>query len=67
MTLAGAPESALSPPRILSLAESFLDNDAPALNNAWDAVALMGHACMTAVGFRLIELGEGHRIGMLSL
>lgn len=60
----GAPEPALSPSRILSLAASCLDKDAPQLNNAWEAVALVGHACMTAVDFRLIGLGEGHSLSM---
>jgi len=28
------------------------------------AIALFSHACMLAVGFRLIGLGEDHKIGM---
>jgi hypothetical protein len=35
------------------------------LRNPYDAVALLSHACMLAVGFRLIGLGENHKIGML--
>ena len=33
------------------------------LRNPYDAVALLVHACMLAVGFRLIGLGEDHKIG----
>ena len=33
------------------------------LKNPYDAFALLTHACMLAVGFRLIGLGEDHRIG----
>jgi hypothetical protein len=33
------------------------------LRNPYDAIALLCHACMLAVGFRLIGLGEDHRIG----
>ena len=51
----------------LSLSEymrSSLPKDAsPHLRNPYDAVALLSHACMLAVGFRLIGLGEDHRIG----
>ena len=34
------------------------------IRNSYDAVALLMHACMLAVGFRLVGLGEDHRIGM---
>lgn len=34
------------------------------LKNPYDAVALLSHASMLAVGFRLIGLGENHKIGM---
>jgi hypothetical protein len=36
---------------------------APQLRNAYDAVALFSHACMLAVEFRLVGLGEDHKIG----
>ena len=36
----------------------------PQLRNPYDAIALLGHACMIAVGFKLVGLGEDHRIGM---
>jgi hypothetical protein len=35
----------------------------PQLRNAYDAIALLCHACMLAVGFRLTGLGEDHKIG----
>ena len=35
----------------------------PQLRNPFDAIALLSHACMLAVGFRLVGLGEDHRIG----
>ncbi|KAI4188020.1 MAG: hypothetical protein L6R41_002434 [Letrouitia leprolyta] len=34
----------------------------PHLRDPYDAVALLSHACMLAVGFRLEGLGEDHRI-----
>lgn len=37
--------------------------DALELRNPFDAVALLTHACMIAVGFRLVGLGENHKIG----
>ena len=36
------------------------------IRNPYDAVALLTHACMLAVGFKLVGLGEEHRIGKLS-
>lgn len=47
---------------------SSLPKDAyPHLRNPYDAVALLSHACMLAVGFRLVGLGEDHRIGNFPL
>ncbi|KAL6719337.1 hypothetical protein ACLMJK_003576 [Lecanora helva] len=37
------------------------------LRNPFDAIALLTHACMLAVGFRLIGLGEDHKIGIYTL
>lgn len=34
----------------------------PQLKNSFDAIALAGHAGMLAVGFRLVGLGEDHKI-----
>ncbi len=35
----------------------------PQLNNPYDAIALLSHACMLAVGFRLIGLAEDQKLG----
>lgn len=35
----------------------------PHLKSPYDAIALICHACMLAVGFRLVGLGEDHKIG----
>ena len=42
---------------------SLPKDSSPALRDPYDAVALLCHACMIAVGFRLTGLGEEHRIG----
>lgn len=47
------------------IAESLSKDATPQLKNATDAVAIACHAGMLAVGFRLIGLGEDHRIGKL--
>lgn len=39
----------------------------PSLRTPYEAVALIGHACMVAVDFRLVGLGEEHNLGMSSL
>lgn len=36
----------------------------PTLKTPHEAVALIGHACMTALDFRLVGLGEDHNLGM---
>ena len=56
----------LSPDNVLGLAASALrrDDDQSTLTNPYEAVALVGHACMAAVGFRLVGLGEGHTLGL---
>ena len=35
----------------------------PQLRNSYDGVAVLCNACMVAVGFRLVGLGEDHKIG----
>lgn len=54
----------------LSLSEYMLSSlpaDAdPQLKNPFDTVALLAHACMLVVGFRLEGLGEDHRIEVKS-
>jgi len=47
------------------MAASLLKADTQ-LKNPYEAVALAVHAGMIAVGFRLIGLGEDHRIGEFS-
>lgn len=60
----GGQAQALASSSILSLAAKCLATDDTTIRNPYEAVALIGHACMTAVGFRLIGLDEDHRIGM---
>ncbi|MCJ1355797.1 MAG: hypothetical protein MMC33_005789 [Icmadophila ericetorum] len=46
--------------------QKFMHESLPKSNNIlnpYDAVALLTHACMLAVGFKLVGLGEEHRIG----
>ena len=45
------------------MTSSFPKEPDSQLRNPYDAIALLVHACMLAVGFRLIGLGEDHRIG----
>lgn len=56
----------LSPDHILGLAANALrrDDDQSTLKNPYEAVALVSHACMAAVGFRLVGLGETHNLGL---
>ena len=66
-----APASALSADSILdymikSLPERSSNQQTPPLKNAYAAIALLSHACMLAVGFRLIGLGEDQRIGNIA-
>ena len=46
--------------------KSLPRESSPHLRNSYDAVALLSHACMLAVGFRLVGLGEDHRISAQS-
>ncbi|PGH08071.1 hypothetical protein AJ79_06070 [Helicocarpus griseus UAMH5409] len=55
-------DQALSSRKILDCAATCLGDAEAPLKNAWEAVALIGHACMIAVDFRLIGLEEDHRI-----
>lgn len=60
---------ALAPDRVLDIAAKALsqDGEQAQLKNAYEAVALVGHACMVAVGFRLVGLGEDHKLGWPSV
>ncbi|TKA62016.1 hypothetical protein B0A55_10289, partial [Friedmanniomyces simplex] len=56
-----------SPSNLLSaaaLSKRMIANLAPntSINNSYDAVALAAHASMQAIGFRLVGLGEDHKI-----
>ena len=44
------------------MGKSLPKNASPQLKNAFDAIALAAHGSMLAVGFRLVGLGEDHRI-----
>lgn len=44
------------------MVKSFPSNATTQLRNAYDAIALAAHASMLAIGFRLVGLGEDHRI-----
>jgi hypothetical protein len=63
-----APQAgALAPDRVLDIAARAFrgdDQTQAILGNAYEAVALIGHACMVAVDFRLIGLGEEHRMSL---
>lgn len=55
---------ALNPEHVLELAGKALRDEQPSLKTQYEAVALIGHACMVAVDFRLVGLGEDHNIGL---
>ena len=44
------------------MTKSLPKDASPHLRNPHDAIALLTHACMLAVGFRLVGLGENHKI-----
>lgn len=57
---------ALAPGHILELAAKSLCHDGEpqsTLKTPYEAVGLIGHACMVAVDFRLVGLGEEHNTG----
>jgi hypothetical protein len=54
----------LSPNNVAKvIAESLPRSASPQLANEYQAIAIAVHATLTAVGFRLVGLGEDHRIG----
>lgn len=59
-----ASPNALNPDHVLELAIKALRDEQPSLKTQYEAVALIGHACMAAVDFRLVGLGEDHNIGL---
>ena len=48
------------------MASSLPKGASAQLRDPYDAVALFSHACMVSIGFRLIGLGEDHKIGIPS-
>ena len=54
---------ALSTERVLDVAAAALRDTYPSLKSSYEAVAVIGHACMAAVDFRLVGLGEDHNLG----
>ena len=57
--------SALSAQSLIKYIAQSIDSeqsDKPALKDPYAAIALLSHACMLAVGFRLVGLGEDDRI-----
>lgn len=58
-------DAALNPSRILEVVLESVRGDGqtePSIKNAYEAVALVGHASMVAAQFRLVGLGEEHNI-----
>ncbi|OJJ44971.1 hypothetical protein ASPZODRAFT_134390 [Penicilliopsis zonata CBS 506.65] len=62
--MASEENNVLSPDHIVGLAAQALarEDGAPpgGLKSSYEAIALIGHACMVAVDFRLVGLGEDH-------
>lgn len=58
--------NSLQQDRVLDFAARALRDGPPSLQTPYEAVALIGHACMTAVDFRLVGLGEDHNLGLNS-
>lgn len=59
----------LTPTRILPLVLQSVrggEQTEATIRNAYEAVALVGHASMVAAGYRLVGLGEEHSIGMFA-
>jgi len=60
---APAPRNVHSATSLCHFISASLSKDAePQLKTLYDAVAIVTHACMLAVGFRLVGLGEDHKI-----
>lgn len=56
------PANALSGPTLSYYMISSLPQNAQKLTHAYECIALAAHASMLAIGFRLVGLGEDHRI-----
>lgn len=58
-----SPPNPISGPSLSKfMVASVPKNASPQLNSAFDAIALATHTSMIALGFRLVGLGEDHRI-----
>lgn len=56
-------QNALAAPALANIMAASLSNSSPPqLETPYDAIALASHSAMLSVGFRLIGLGEDHRI-----
>lgn len=68
-TMTVSSNSALSAESLLNLMVKSLpgkasEESSPTIKDPYAAVGLFAHACMLAIGFRLIGLGEDHKIGL---
>lgn len=66
--MTSSSNSALSAESLLnlmvrSLPSNSSEESSPVVKDSYAAIGLFAHACMLAVGFRLIGLGEDHKIG----
>ncbi|KAK3072847.1 hypothetical protein LTR53_006079 [Teratosphaeriaceae sp. CCFEE 6253] len=61
MSSTDSPTNVLSAGALSHRMVANLPNDTP-IKNTYDAVALAAHAVMQAIGFRLVGLGEDHKI-----
>ncbi|KAK4574847.1 hypothetical protein LTR86_001689 [Recurvomyces mirabilis] len=57
-----SPENVLSAHNLSTLIVSSLPTTTSSIKNPHEAIALASHAAMTAVGFRLVGLGEDHKL-----
>lgn len=65
--MTGADNIALNSSRVLEVVLASLRGDGqtePEIKNAYEAIALIGHASLVATQFRLIGLSEEHDLGM---
>jgi hypothetical protein len=56
--------NSLSPSSLAIMVSSLPRATATPVEDEYDAIALFIHACMVAVGFRLVGLGEDDRTGL---
>ncbi|KAJ5760375.1 hypothetical protein N7520_007531 [Penicillium odoratum] len=54
--------SPLTTENVLDVAIKALHDEQPSLKTPYEAIALIGHACMAALEFKLVGLGEDHNI-----